>query len=265
MGSLEPNVRIFCFGTFEVFRGETRVSDSEWQSRQVKNLLKYVVLQRHRPVSRDELIEVLWPDLSPERAAANLWSAVYVLRRCLEPGLKKGNESRFILCRRNNYYRFNTEAPYWLDVEEFEERFRLLEEAPHGSLEGTIQRLEESIGVYRGHLLEEDHDEGWVAPLRLRYRESYLEILETLARLYVGKGNQEDRALRFLRLAVEVDSIRESAHFQIMRLYAATGRRVLALRQFDSCRRALHEHLGIDPSPEMESYYRALLDGEVVS
>jgi DNA-binding SARP family transcriptional activator len=47
-----------------------------------------------------------------------------------------------------------------------------------------------------------------------------------------------------------------------MRLYADTGERALALRQFHACRALLRRELGVEPSADTRQLYQELLGGE---
>jgi Bacterial transcriptional activator domain len=49
---------------------------------------------------------------------------------------------------------------------------------------------------------------------------------------------------------VRLDPLREDAHRRLIRLYAETGRRADALRQYDVCVRNLKDDLGVEPLVE---------------
>src|SRR5205823_1778146 len=49
-------------------------------------LLKLLAVARGHRRSRDETMDILWPDATPGAAASNLRSAVHLLRRVLGPG-----------------------------------------------------------------------------------------------------------------------------------------------------------------------------------
>ncbi|MFN8446574.1 MAG: hypothetical protein U0175_37630 [Caldilineaceae bacterium] len=57
-------------GTLQVARGDHLVTETDWHTRQARQLLKILVTERPRPVSTDRLIEILWPDSTPQAAAA---------------------------------------------------------------------------------------------------------------------------------------------------------------------------------------------------
>jgi DNA-binding SARP family transcriptional activator len=70
-------------------RGEVRVEvdgtrvESKLPGRLGRALLAYLVLNRHRPVTRDELVAALWPASVPRDPAATLSTLLSGLRRAL--------------------------------------------------------------------------------------------------------------------------------------------------------------------------------------
>ena len=74
MTQLPPQIQIFTFGTLQVVRGDHLVTESDWHTRQARQLLKILVTERPRPVSTDRLIEILWPQSTPDAAATTLRS-----------------------------------------------------------------------------------------------------------------------------------------------------------------------------------------------
>src|SRR5205085_4569182 len=59
--------------------------------------------------------------------------------------------------------------------------------------------------------------------------------------------------------AVRAAPFRETTYRLLMRCHTAAGNRAEALRVYERCRRMLADELGVDPSPETESAYLALL------
>jgi DNA-binding SARP family transcriptional activator len=53
-------------------------------------------------------------------------------------------------------------------------------------------------------------------------------------------------------------SLNQTAHYGIMRCYARQGKRDLALRQYQRCRRELHEQLGAEPGHTIQKFYQHL-------
>jgi DNA-binding SARP family transcriptional activator len=74
-------------------------------------------------------------------------------------------------------------------------------------------------------------------------------------------GGQSEEATRHYTLALQRDGSREEAHRGLMRCYATTGRRDLAIRQYRACAAVLAEDLAVRPSPETETLFQAIAQG----
>src|SRR5258708_18535086 len=74
-------------------------------------------------------------------------------------------------------------------------------------------------------------------------------------------GYNEDAA-KWAGEILKEDRCDEDAHRQLMRIYAAQGRRSEALRQYQRCKRILADELGVTPMPETVNIIEALLLSE---
>ena len=100
---LLPVIRILTLGTLQVVRGEHLVTEGDWHTRQARQLLKILITERPRPVSTDRLIEILWPQSTPDAAATTLRSAINALRNVLEPERPNRAPSRYIVTQTPGY------------------------------------------------------------------------------------------------------------------------------------------------------------------
>ncbi|MFO7633640.1 MAG: winged helix-turn-helix domain-containing protein [Caldilinea sp.] len=115
-GPVQTKIRIFTFGTLQVVREGIAVTESDWHTRQARQLLKILVTERPRPVSTDLLIEMLWPNSTPHAAATTLRSAINALRNVLEPDRPNRAPSRYIVTQTPGYA-FHLSPEIWLDVD----------------------------------------------------------------------------------------------------------------------------------------------------
>ena len=85
-GDPQPSaaVAVEALGRFRVLREGVAVPRSAWRSRKARDLLKMLVARHGRPVSRDALIEALWPEEDPARCANRLSVALSTLRGVLD-------------------------------------------------------------------------------------------------------------------------------------------------------------------------------------
>ena len=88
-------------------------------------------------------------------------------------------------------------------------------------------------------------------------RQELASALERLVRGHSAQGNQE-AALAYARRWLALDPLHEPAHRQLMQLYAQTGQRSAALRQYQECVRILDEELGLAPAEETTDLYEQI-------
>ena len=108
-------------GPFQMAVDGARVEDRRWPRRKPKLLVKLLALQSQHQLHRDQLMELLWPEIDPESASNNLHKIIYMARRALEPGLKSGAHSRFIITQ-DQLILLRAPGTLWIDVEAFEQR-----------------------------------------------------------------------------------------------------------------------------------------------
>ncbi|HXF69287.1 MAG TPA: AAA family ATPase [Thermoflexus sp.] len=251
-------LRVRMFGRFEVWRGESLIPESAWFTRQAKQLFKILLLARGKPVPADQLLDWLWPQADPQRAAITLRSTVHALRRALEPD-RPPRASQYILSQPPGYAVAH-DAPLWVDVWTFEDLLEAVgrTDAP----EERRARLVEALALYRDDLLIEDPYAEWALAERERLRERFIEAALDLAELLAGAGTPE-KAIPLCRRVLMLDEFREPAYRALMRYQIAVGDIAGALSTYERCRQVLREAFGVEPSPPTRALYEALLRGEL--
>ncbi len=91
------DLRVRLFGTFEVWQDNAPISAKAWPQRKTQTLLKILVSQRGQVFTQDQLIDMLFVDIPYDNASRNLHKRISELRRLLEPDLKRGAESQFVI------------------------------------------------------------------------------------------------------------------------------------------------------------------------
>src|SRR5690349_17754457 len=77
------DVGITLLGGFAVTVGGMPVDPTEWHRRQAAALVKVLALSPRRTLHREQLIDLLWPELTVEDAAPRLHKAAHYARRAL--------------------------------------------------------------------------------------------------------------------------------------------------------------------------------------
>lgn len=238
--------RVHLCGRLTAEIGGRRI-EAALRGRQGRLLFAYLVLERLRPVPRDELVAALWADEPPKKADSALSALLSKLRR-LAP-LEGRSEVRIALA-----------GDAWIDVEAATDALHRAEGAA-ARADWTVAwgpaRVAQHIAARE---LLPGEDAGWVEERRRRLREVYERALELVACACLGIGGGElygaERAARALAAAAP---FRESGHRLLMEALDRRGNRAEALRAYDELRRLLRDELGAAPSPATQELHRRLL------
>ncbi len=241
-------------GRFELRRDDEPIADRDWKTQKNKQLLKILLTEAGRAVSKDRLVEWLWPDLLPEAAARNLRVAVSQLRRLLEPDLAKPAASRVVVTT-DGGYAWRSTPDLWWDVERFETACAALEAAQNAPAERLAQ-AERARAFYGGPYLPEDRYEDWATARREQLQEAYYALLTRMAEWNAQAGRYR-RAIALCRELLSDDPCRESVWRQRMLYHYLVGECAEALRAYEACASALRAHLDVGVSRETQ----ALADG----
>lgn len=228
-------LRVFLLGHFGI---EVAGEPLRLPTRKSELLLAYLLLNPGSH-SRERIAARFWGDFPDSSARASLRNALAILRRRLRPDLLDSDRDTVGI---------RSDHPIWVDVVEFKSGARRFLE------NGSVDPDQVDVALYTDDLLIDSYDD-WVLEEREALHHLYVETLVESTRR-MRSHSEYERALEFARLALEADPANETAHQHIMFCHVALGNRDAALRQYESCRRAMREHLGVEPSPETERLYK---------
>ncbi|MCL4543318.1 MAG: winged helix-turn-helix domain-containing protein [Chloroflexi bacterium] len=256
-----PFLHLRCLGHFAITRDGQSVPLDQFARRRSVTLLKILLTRYGKPVHRDELTELLWPEGNPTTTPALLNVVVHYLRRGLEPEALAGHPSAFIKATGDSYV-FDVSSPHRLDSQEL---LQAVQEGGRreslGQTVAAIKSYERAIALYGGDFLADDRYSDWCALERGYLQESFLSAVRRLAALYLHR-NDVTAAIECCRHALRIDSTLEDLHRLVMQLLLRDRRRDEALRQYRECRDALQRELGLVPAAETEALHRSIVAGD---
>ena len=91
-----PHIRIKTLGGFGVLRDDALIEDNKWQGNQPKLLLKAIIARGSDKVSKEIIIEDLWPEGRSEASEKNFKVTLHRLRKALGPKTDKTLGSAYI-------------------------------------------------------------------------------------------------------------------------------------------------------------------------
>lgn len=227
-GAEEPaqRLRLTLLGGFALNLGPETIPISTSAQR----VFAFVALHRSAHLSRSFVAGSIWPDATEGHAIGNLRTALWRLRRLGIP---------------------------------------LLDVPTGGATLSTDHRdavalarslLDPSIAMHESELHEDlllsdllaDWPDEWLVVERERFRQLRLHALEALCERLTAAGHYS-RAIQAALAAVAGEPLRESAHRAMIKAHLAEGNTAEALQQYRSCRRLLHDELGVEPSPQLQA------------
>lgn len=193
---------------------------------------------------RDVLLDVLWPDLDPDAAANQLHKTVHFLRRALEPD---GPGRAAVITERE-----------WLRLPEgtVVDALELLAHGPTALRGGDADEMERILAGAEGPFLQPYAP--WAAEIREHVERLRLRLLRQCADLRLAGGDPDAAEVLGGRI-LALDPGDEATHRLLMSVHAARGDWRSAIAQYERCRTALAEDLGVEPSPETEAMRRDVL------
>ncbi len=257
----EVELRIYCFGSFEVYyRG---IHIPQRRCGKVAAVLKYLAARPRQHISRDVLLEVLWPGAAPGIANNRLKVAVYHLRQTF--ALAVPAESEPVILFQDDHYCFNPQMQVWTDVEAFRGNWQAgLRLERNGSLAEAVPFYEQAVQLYRGDFLEEDRFEEWTLAPREELKDTYLTALDKLSHYWFQVG-QLDRAVEGWKRIVATDAWREDTYRHLMVCTSRAGQIGLALHWYNLCVQVLRDQLELPPAAETVALYERIRAGERVN
>ena len=248
------SLRIYLFGGFR-FTLPSYVGPLIQITRSTKALLAYLVLFRHRIHPREVLAGTFWADHSEERARSCLSTALWRIRRLIEPeAIPRGT---YLKVMQTGEVGFNQDSDHWIDLAVFEENAcQALSQPAEFLPDATARQLEGTIALVTGELLEGFYED-WALLERERIRSLYLKSLAHLLSYYKHHRDY-DKGLACGHRILTQDPLREDIHREMIRLYLDIGQRGKAVRQFKTCCKLLGEELGVQPMQETRSLYEAI-------
>lgn len=236
-------------------RGEVRLEvggtrmEGRLPGRLGRALLAFLVLNRHRAVTRDELMAALWPAAVPRDPAATLSTLLSGIRRAL------GAES----LHGRSEVRLELPPEAIVDVELAAQALAEARDALPAEPTRAATAAQTALDIYESPLVPL-FDAPWLEEHRRSQEEDRLEALELLAEAGLAMGDAGAvRAQLAARQLVELAPFRESGHALLMRAHSARGNHAEALQCFERVRVLLREELGSTPSPELRALHEQVL------
>jgi DNA-binding SARP family transcriptional activator len=243
-------LQISTFGRFAV-EGAKGPINGEWLEQRPGQLLKYLVGERRRVVSSDQIAEAMWPDAGAEEARNRLRYYVHALRDKLEPDRAWRSPSCFIVARRGGYMLDTSEA--WIDADEFEREVQAgLAAFNQGLNEPAEAHLSGAMNLYQTGFLAEDPYAEWALTERERLQDLAGRALRAQVDIAAENGNLDAVATHARRLA-DMEPFDTDVQKMFIEICLRRGRRSEAFRHFVALRKRMQTYFSEEPDFDLAS------------
>lgn len=234
-----PPILVRTLGTFEVIRDGTPIPAGEFKSRKARVLFKTLVAYGGRPVSRDLLMGLLWPD-KPTRHAANSLSVLLSTLRTVLDHTRKLPDPGPIRADRDTIA--IDPSVVVSDLHTFLAAAGTAQAADSKGDTDAPELLAAAEAAYTGEFLADDDDIEWLYGFRDEARTKHIAVLRALTR---HATNAEQRVQLLLELLRE-DPYDEQSHLRLVHVLQRAGRHGEARRRYQEYAKRMAE-IGVVP------------------
>ena len=243
---MEDVLIINTLGGLSVKFGDKIISDNFTRSHKVWKIFKYLITNRHKMVTTESLIEMLWPEGGPINPQKSLYTLISRLRKLFS---NNGANHQYIIYQ-HDCYQWNTDAPFILDVIEFERVLALADCSD--TEEEKISYLNQAIDIYKGDYLAESTFELWVSPMNNYYNRLYIRHVIELINIYTQSG-MHDEVIQLCNKAISIDPFEELLHERLIFALYVNGDTADARQHYDRFVNKMTKEFGTQPSDEFRT------------
>ncbi len=193
-------LHVFALGPLRAERGGEPIRQwggAKAGSRQAEAVFAFLFDRGERGAAKDEIIELIWPDVDLDRADLAFHRTLGGLRRTIDPG-GVGRDRGAAISFHNDRYRLDAVVIEWDDVTAFEGR--MADAGAAADPDVGLVHLERARSLHRGDYLDDCPfygDSAFVEDRRSLLRGRLVDLLLTLGRRYEERGDRPAAAASF--------------------------------------------------------------------
>lgn len=242
---VEEALMIRCLQSLRFERGGQALNTLRWRTSKAQELFAFLLHHRNRFVSKDSLIDLLWPEFNRKKASTHLYTTIYQVRQCLK-------QSEIDLHINNitggEGYILET-GSIQIDVNKWEQSIIALEAIRDDNYAVHQELFDLYSGDYFG-----DYDYLWAEGERQRLRTIWLHHAMGMAQFYID-SSRVPKAVTVYQRVVQLQPYFEQGHLGLMKIYDSIGELSAVEEQYKLLKHLLQNELKIGVPATVEEWY----------
>lgn len=215
----------------------------QWRTTKAQELFLYLLQHRGQLVRKSVLIDLLWPEYESERVYSQLYTAIYHIRKTLQPF-----GDHFQIANTTEGYILSM-SHVTLDIEAWESKLAQLPPIHSENIDVYLETLK----LYTGDYLQE-YDYWWAESERQRLKRILLQISYAIANWYLSEKLIDLAIVSYTNIC-NLFPQEETAHFSLMKIYLSKNHPTMVQKQYNQLVMNLQIELNISPSLYISQWY----------
>lgn len=242
------------FGGLEITNDNVTVNIVELFGKQLVNLLQVLLFHSEKPVQKDELIDILWPESKNPSSALKF--SIFRLRSELNE-IDFFKDKEVIVTTRKDYI-LNPNLDWNIDFVELQKAYNQINEGAELLDEKEFKIARKIFRLYQGRFYASPSQLHWILQKQEVFRQMYVKtMMRTSCYLYTQKRYDEMMLMNYQ--AVLIEPFNEGLHYYYMKGLVATRNYREALKYYDELNDIFLSELGTGLSKRFKQLYDIII------
>ncbi len=242
------------FWGLEITNDNVTVNIVELFGKQLVNLLQVLLFHSEKPVQKDELIDILWPESKNPSSALKF--SIFRLRSELNE-IDFFKDKEVIVTTRKGYI-LNPNLDWNIDFVELQKAYNQINEGAELLDEKEFKIARKIFRLYQGRFYASPSQLHWILQKQEVFRQMYVKtMMRTSCYLYTQKRYDEMMLMNYQ--AVLIEPFNEGLHYYYMKGLVATRNYREALKYYDELNDIFLSELGTGLSKRFKQLYDIII------
>ena len=242
------------FGGLEITNDNVTVNIVELFGKQLVNLLQVLLFHSEKPVQKDELIDILWPESKNPSSALKF--SIFRLRSELNE-IDFFKDKEVIVTTRKGYI-LNPNLDWNIDFVELQKAYNQINEGAELLDEKEFKIARKIFRLYQGRFYASPSQLHWILQKQEVFRQMYVKTMMRIS-CYLYTQKRYDEMMLMNYQAVLIEPFNEGLHYYYMKGLVATRNYREALKYYDELNDIFLSELGTGLSKRFKQLYDIII------